>query len=173
MTIIPACKKVLVQLQDSLSRMKDNEYTEPVNALNNSTIGQHTRHTIEFFTCLMDSYHTKMIDYDTRERNLEIESNRDVGVSELTKVLTWLDSNMSDRPLKLRINYDLDGQDSQYIESTFTRELVYNIEHAIHHMALIKVGLKEVCPHVEVDPSYGVAVSTLRHQRSLELSRDQ
>jgi hypothetical protein len=40
---------------------------------------------------------------------------------------------------------------------------VYNVEHAIHHMALIKVGLKEVCPAVKIPADFGVAVSTVKY----------
>ena len=90
----------------------------------------------------------------------------------MRKLIEWLDSSIDDKKLKLAVNYAIENEEPIYIDSSFTRELVYNIEHAIHHMALIKVGLNEICPHVKVDSSYGVAVSTLRHQREVELVRN-
>jgi hypothetical protein len=46
------------------------------------------------------------------------------------------------------------------------RELVYNIEHVVHHMALVKIGLKELLPDLDLPDDFGVAVSTIRYQHS-------
>jgi hypothetical protein len=47
------------------------------------------------------------------------------------------------------------------IESTLARELLYNLEHAIHHMALIRVGLNLRFKYVLYQDNFGVAYSTL------------
>ena len=39
-----------------------------------------------------------------------------------------------------------------------------NIEHAVHHMALVKIGLRDVAPRVTLPAGFGIVVSTLRHQ---------
>ena len=50
------------------------------------------------------------------------------------------------------------------VTSTYNREIVYNIEHAVHHMALIKVALKEL--EVEfVNEEFGVAYATVQYRR--------
>jgi len=49
------------------------------------------------------------------------------------------------------------------IESNFDRELVYNLEHAIHHMALIRVGINELTD-VIVSEKFGVAPSTIKYR---------
>ena len=50
------------------------------------------------------------------------------------------------------------------VESTLDRELIYNIEHAIHHMAMIKIGLKVLAPELHLPENFGVAPSTIRYR---------
>ena len=53
------------------------------------------------------------------------------------------------------------------IESSFERELVYCLEHSIHHKALIKVALREYALTHLVSNSFGVAPSTLKSRSTL------
>ena len=48
------------------------------------------------------------------------------------------------------------------------RELLYCLDHAIHHQALIKIGLKELQIADLVGDDFGVAYSTLRYRASLD-----
>ena len=48
--------------------------------------------------------------------------------------------------------------------TNYYREIAYNLEHTIHHMALIRVGLREL-GDIAVDDSYGVASSTLKYRK--------
>lgn len=43
---------------------------------------------------------------------------------------------------------------------------MYNIEHTIHHLALIKVGLKLVYPDLDLPNHFGVAPSTIKFQQA-------
>jgi hypothetical protein len=70
-------------------------------------------------------------------------------------------------PLVLEVGYDIDADDTQSMETSVFRELTYNIEHAVHHMAMIKIGLRDVAPYVVLPPDFGIAMSTLRHKASL------
>ncbi len=49
-------------------------------------------------------------------------------------------------------------------ESSYQRELLYNLEHSIHHQALIKVALLEI-QHDLVDENFGVAQSTIEYRK--------
>jgi hypothetical protein len=46
----------------------------------------------------------------------------------------------------------------------FQRE--YNIEHVVHHMALVKIGIHEVSPYVILPPDFGVAISTIKYHKN-------
>jgi hypothetical protein len=53
---------------------------------------------------------------------------------------------------------------SEVISTSFERELVYCLDHAIHHQALIKIGLKELDCVDLVNGNFGVAYSTIRYR---------
>jgi hypothetical protein len=50
------------------------------------------------------------------------------------------------------------------IASSLARELVYLIEHTIHHLAIIKIGLNQGYPHLVLPVNLGVAPSTLLYR---------
>jgi len=50
------------------------------------------------------------------------------------------------------------------IPSNYYRELAYNLEHTIHHMALIRVGVNEVSS-IELPVEFGVAYSTVKYRK--------
>jgi len=53
------------------------------------------------------------------------------------------------------------------MNSSYFRELQYNIEHAIHHMAIIKIAIGACFTEVELPANFGVAYSTVRYQKQL------
>ena len=50
------------------------------------------------------------------------------------------------------------------IESTYYRELVYNIEHCIHHQAIIKIALLQF-ENKLINEEFGVANSTIMYRK--------
>jgi len=48
----------------------------------------------------------------------------------------------------------------------YFREVVYNTEHTIHHLALIKVAIIDMKLDI-VDNDFGMAYSTIKYQASL------
>ena len=44
-------------------------------------------------------------------------------------------------------------------------ELVYNIEHAVHHMAIIRIAVQHEFPDLALDDEFGYATSTLKYLR--------
>lgn len=52
------------------------------------------------------------------------------------------------------------GEGNTTIETNFTRELLYNLEHCIHHQALIRVAVCKLT-RIQLPSNFGVAPSTL------------
>ena len=67
-----------------------------------------------------------------------------------------------------RIKINLKSTELEFSEtiSTLPRELLYCLDHAIHHKALIKVGLKEFGIEDYVNSKFGIAYSTLRYRNA-------
>ena len=165
MKLINACTDILDQLELVIEHVKDEHFSLPIATLNNSTIGQHMRHTLEFFTCLMQHHQTGVINYDKRDHDTVIESQRTVALELIKELKKFVAHTNEDKALILEANYSIDEDETMQINTNYFRELTYNIEHAIHHMAIIKIGLKEVAPYVTIPDHFGVATSTIKYQK--------
>jgi hypothetical protein len=58
------------------------------------------------------------------------------------------------------------GNISLEIPTNFYRELLYNIEHCIHHQALIKVAFNEMKMSHLLNKNFGVAPSTIQYRET-------
>ncbi|ELR69974.1 hypothetical protein C900_04497 [Fulvivirga imtechensis AK7] len=172
MKLAEACKDVLEQLAVVVREIDQEDFVKPVDLLNNSTIGQHVRHTLEFFICLKENFSTGVVNYDGRNHDQIIESDKFAALGVIYDINTFLDTHQQDTPLHLVVNYDLSHDGIENISTNYFRELSYNIEHAIHHMAIIKIGLKIAAPYVSIPSHFGVAVSTIKFQRAQIQSPD-
>jgi hypothetical protein len=156
---IPAVRKTLLELSDLVSKLTQNEYCLPCHDLSNATIGEHTRHIIELFQCLENQYENGVINYDNRNRDALIQTNTVFAVSCIQAIL-----NQIDKPNKsLQLQQIIDGE-SLFIESNYYRELLYNLEHCIHHQAIIKVAIIQMAT-IEIDENFGVARSTIEYRK--------
>ena len=167
MEIIFVAEQILDQLKKSIEQIDQAHFSKPCPILSNSTIGQHVRHTLEFFICLSESHESGSVDYDSRKRDKQIEEDKFAAIRSIDQITIFLKANSQNQRIQLVAQYDEEGKSGLQIDSNYYRELAYNIEHAIHHMALIKIGINNVCPYVILPEGYGVASSTIRHQREI------
>jgi len=164
MEINKAIDGVLSQLQDVVDQVNESDFRKPVDILGGSTLGQHIRHTLEFFVCLMEGYKSGTVNYDSRTHDFQIENDKVLTMDLLGRIKDFVFANPTDKSFTLEASYDPVSNQNDQVETTYRRELVYNIEHAIHHMAIIKIGIKTICPYIELPESFGVAVSTLKYK---------
>jgi hypothetical protein len=155
-------QSVFVQLSESLNQLSDAEYTQPSNILFNATIGQHVRHIIELFLCLEKGYDEGTVNYEKRKRDYRIESDKNFAASLLKDIYRRL--NRPNKDIILEAEDYGDTAEVVAIPSNYYREIAYNLEHTIHHMALIRVGINEVSSVVLPD-EFGVAYSTIKFRQ--------
>ncbi|HZY79148.1 MAG TPA: hypothetical protein VFE50_06485 [Cyclobacteriaceae bacterium] len=163
MQLIHACTSILDQLEDMVQQVAAEDFSRPSPALSNSTVGQHLRHTIEFFLCLEKGFREGLINYDKRAHDKLIESDKFIAINAIRTIREFVVATRNDSQLRLDVGYDRHTEDCVTIQTNYFRELTYNIEHAVHHMALIKIGIREVAGYVKLPSDFGIAVSTLRH----------
>lgn len=157
---------VLNDLKCYLTIIDPVMYQTPLDLLSGSTIGQHTRHIVEFYNCLLEQYTHEavpVINYASRRRDYRIESEPDHALSIITDILGKLMS--MDAEKECLLDSSEHGLPHLLVPSTVARELIYNIEHTIHHLAIVKIALKSVMPMLELPPHFGVAPSTIRHRQ--------
>lgn len=163
MTLSKAATNILSQLADLVKQIQEADFRKPTETLNGATIGQHVRHTIEFFLCLQSGYKERVINYDKRAHDKFIETDRTLALAAIAQAIGFVNSLQHHEPLILQAGYDLRNDEYISVETNSTRELVYNIEHAVHHMAIIKIGVNEVAPYLTLSPHFGIAASTVRY----------
>ncbi len=149
----------LLEVKSLLSTLQNNEhYIASIAILDNATIGQHTRHIIEMYECMLIGYQTGICNYENRKRNYEIESNINYANNCLNALIEQIDK--TDKTIAIEYMCD---ENTVIINSSYNRELLYNLEHCIHHQALIKVALNVMNLNV-VSTNFGVAPSTLKYR---------
>ena len=148
----------LQSLSNLLIILDDNQYTRNNRLLGNASIGGHTRHIIELLKCAVDGYYTGNVDYINRSRNLSLESELIAAMREVENLKSLVIK--ADRELKLAVECQAP---TAYVRTTYYREIVYNTEHTIHHLALIRVALREMNLDI-VSDDFGVARSTIKYR---------
>ena len=159
-----ACSGILDQLSVAIEQLTEAEFIQPSDTLSGSSVGQHLRHTLEFFFCLEQGYSKGVINYDKRSHDKLIETNKEVALDAINCIRQFILRQVQDKSLLLEVGYDLNGDENVSVQTNYFRELTYNIEHAVHHMAIMKIGIREVAPRVSIPVDFGVAASTLRYR---------
>jgi len=163
MQLSPPIQQLFRQLLNVLEDLSDTQYSLPVDLLSGATIGQHIRHIIEFFEELNKGYVNGTVNYDRRSRSLALEVTRSLAISQLSAML-----HSVDRPEKgLLLMTHLSGGDTTpvIIPTNYSRELLYNMEHIVHHMALLRIGITAVTT-LPLPTQFGVAASTLQSRQA-------
>ena len=167
MQLIDTCCTILDQLSKIVRQLDEKEFTFPSVTLGHSTVGQHLRHTVEFFLCLEEGSKSGTVNYDKRLRDELIETDKFAALNAINRIYDFVKSQHEDHALLLEVGYDPCSEVCETIETNYFRELTYNIEHTVHHMAIMKIGLREVAPYVQIPSDFGIAISTIRHREAV------
>ncbi len=149
----------LEEFKTVLEQLPQGCYDCRCEELEDATIGKHTRHVIELYQCLLQGYENGEVSYDSRKRDREIEMD----VEKALKALTDIQNSLERPNKKVMITYGLQNGVT-VIESNYFREVMYNLEHAIHHHALIKVGIQQLT-EIQVPDTFGVAPATIQFRK--------
>lgn len=156
-------KHVLSQLVSSIGQLTFDEYKKPCKTLFNASIGQHVRHIIELYICLFNGYNRGDVNYDERKRDTRIETDKDFATEFIFMIITHLDQPNKELVLHTDCHENTSGTFA--VKTNYYRELIYNLEHTVHHMALIRIGINEVSA-ILLPESFGVAASTIKYRSS-------
>ncbi len=152
---------------DLLGGLSAEEYSRPVPACFNSTIGGHIRHNIDHYYSFAKGHAEGRIDYDCRLRDSRVETDPKVActqMQELSNALSEIPAGMLDREVQVVMDSGSDAAQGCASRSTLQRELQFLLSHTVHHYALIAV----ICQlrGIESAKGFGVAPSTLRYRNA-------
>ena len=154
---------VLLPLKDLLQIISPAAYSAPLTLLHGSSLGQHVRHTLEFYQCLFEQAPQGFVEYDARRRDLRLETDPAFSINRVEHLVEALKKKIPTTPIILKASFLEDH--TEEIHTTWARELVYMAEHAIHHFAIIKIALREQFPEIAIPTHFGVAYSTLKYRK--------
>ena len=140
MTLQQSVQVIFQQLEVSLVQLTNEQYCKRIDTLSGATVGQHVRHVVEMFICLQHGYATGTVNYENRKRDITIESSNEVAINLMRHINTSL--FVQNKELILEAGFDENSFELNQIPTNYFREIAYNLEHAIHHMALIKIFLR-------------------------------
>jgi len=155
-------QNTLRQLDQLLAELSPENYQREDEILSGSSIGMHVRHILEFVNCVVLAKDNQIVCYDDRKRDINLQTDLFQAREFLASLVDTVKTINPETKVSLRGCYGC--KETEYnLNSTIERELAYNIEHAIHHMAMIKIAVKALYPHISIAPDFGVAHSTLTH----------
>ena len=159
--------KQLLSVQSILSQIKDEDYNSTLTTLKGASIGKHIRHIVEFYECLLFNNFDNVVNYDIRKRNLLLEENIKYAENFIIEIIDALLKIESNKRVLLVSKY----QDQNItMESSIYREITYNIEHTVHHLAIISIAIPIHFEYINLSANFGYADSTIQYLKFQQVS---
>lgn len=154
---------ILEKIDALLHQLTDDELKRPIKLLFGSSIGQHFRHILEFYSCLLTELDGDSFSYDRRQRNLLIETEVIAARASAVRNISLLSGLPRDRELVMES--ELPGLSDLCVQrTTLKRELAYLADHGVHHLAMVRIALEQELPQIIFPEHLGVAASTRNHR---------
>ncbi len=152
----------LSQAIDLIERLSDHHFTNNDDAWCQSGVGRHMRHIMDFYMTFFDGLPSGVIDYDTRQRHPELETDRTAAARRLQELMGALETIEDlDRAVMSKTDGHRRDPSAAFSPSTVGRELQFLAFHAVHHFAMIAMILDR--QGIRTPAGFGIAPSTLAH----------
>lgn len=172
MDTIKGTKIITDQIINILKQIDTEEYCRSLELFNGSSLGQHFRHILDFYNCLLNGFTTGIIDYALRDREANIENDTTAAIQAFLIINQKVEQLNEQQTLQVKADFvGHDGVMQPLVQSSVGRELMYAYDHALHHLAIVKIGIKIALPHICLDKDIGVAPSTLRYKKTINANQ--
>ncbi len=159
---------ILDQIIEVLQQIDGDTYKQPLSLFSGASFGQHFRHIFEFYECLVKGSDIRKIDYALRKRNPLVEQDVHAAMTAFHQLKEPISSLDESRQLIVVSEYSTSSNENRMlVNSSVGRELMYAYDHAIHHLAIIRMGLQTNCPQVSIPSDLGVAPSTVKYREGI------
>lgn len=161
------CKQGAISLIDSIidtiSLIDAELYKKPLDVYNGSTLGKHFRHIHDFFHCLTHQCDNHKVDYCNRCRDSSVEEQKDSCIEAFQQLQRDLSSLDENQIITVKADFEVAEGIRPEVKTSIGREIMYAYDHAVHHLAIVKIGLNQHCEDLEINQDLGVAASTIRY----------
>ncbi len=165
--LITANTETLEQVLSLIDAAQDTAYTDVAEGMT-SSLGCHVRHVLDHYAALQNGVTTGEVDYDKRSRDSVVETDATQAKQKVYALIAWLNENItSDVNLKMKTEISASNQNIITIDSSLKRELIYLLNHTVHHMAQVSLALRIM--GISIDDQIGIAPATLTHLRNSEI----
>lgn len=163
------CKEGAIDMARQITLLLDSvdrgDYDKPLEIFNGATLGQHFRHILEFYQCLLQGIDQEIVDYAKRQRDPRIEKDPISARHAFQDVLLAVNQLEEHKILAVKADFSSETTiERPIVQSSVGRELMFAYDHAVHHLAIIKIGLQVCAPQLQIDPNLGVAPSTVKYR---------
>lgn len=170
---MPARRTLAALAADQLSagiavieRIEESVWSASPAPLAASSVGAHFRHVFDHVEALLCGLADGIVDYDARARDVRIERDRSYALAYTRRLEARLRALVDgDGDGAVRVLQDCGERGSRAATcSSGARELQFVVAHTTHHHAMIALLLRAA--GIQVEASFGLAPSTLRHLES-------
>ena len=163
MTLHNAIVEALQQVRELID-VAHHRYNH-VTDLAMSPIGKHIRHIVDHLWAFQEGMTTGQVDYNLRHRDTALETDPQLATNAIEDFCRWLAAQSeSCCDLTVISEFSVSQNESITTPSNSHRELVYLINHTLHHIAYAAVLAKSL----DIDPPshLGLAPATASFMRS-------
>ena len=166
MTLNSVAIELLDQVKFLCNSLTTEQFTRSLNLLNSYSIGEHVRHILEHYECLFQAFDSGKLNYDERKRDLSLQSDKFIAINKIQELCSRLQNIITQsHTFTMSVSFPLSGLKEEVVETSYRRELLFNIDHTVHHLAIIKIALNDLEERVDLPSNFGVAQSTLVFQK--------
>lgn len=159
--------KQLLTVQSILTQITEEDYVAKLKTLKEASIGKHVRHILEFYECLLFNSSSEIINYDNRKRNNLLEENLKYTLDFIAEIIDTIEKIDSNKRIILVSKYQ--NQDVS-METSLYREITYNIEHTVHHLAIISIAIPIHFGYISLSENFGYADSTIQYLKAQKVN---
>lgn len=151
---------ILVELEQMPGQLADNVYKE-------ANVGQHMRHVFDHMLAIKLAIAEGLVDYDKRDRGNEVETDRFMATQQLSLLRLWIQTeDFNNHKIAVASEIDCENTQRMRFDSNLNREILYVINHTIHHAAHIKLTLAQF--GINLPAHIGIAPGTASFNRHSE-----
>lgn len=126
--------------------------------------GRHVRHILDHVLAFRDGVESGVLDYNRRNRDALIERDPTIASQQLATLQAWLRACADlSGDVTVVSEIDVNAHRDVTVASSVERELLFVVNHTIHHVAYLKLlGQRH---GLVFRPDLGLAPATATHQR--------